>query len=207
VSGPDEADPGNPFSARRLCPGASPYLFPPGQDIATLLARLRQNDWWGQIIGVHGSGKSSLLAMLIPAISKEGRQVRLVELHDGQRKLPPEIYRRGVVLPESVLVVDGYEQLSRWSRLRTRQYCRRLPCGLIVTAHAPVGLPDLFRTSPTLEAVRELVVQLLEGRPMPWSVQELSDRFERHRGNVRELLFELYDLYEAHLCRPRRRDS
>jgi hypothetical protein len=31
---------------------------------------------------------------------------------------------------------------------------------------------------------------------MPWSAQELRDRFERHQGNVRELLFELYDLYE-----------
>jgi hypothetical protein len=196
VSGPDEAGQGNPFSARRLYPGANPYVFPPGHDVATLLARLRANGWWGQILGAHGSGKSSLLATLIPAIGQAGRQVRLVELHDGQRKLPPEIHRSDAIGPESVLVVDGYEQLSRWSRLRTRRYCRRLPCGLIVTAHAPVGLPDLFRTSPTLQVVQEVVGRLLQGRPIPWSVQELSDRFERHQGNVRELLFELYDLYE-----------
>ncbi len=207
MSGPDETDQGNPFSARRLRPGATPFLFPAGQDVATLLERLRENGWWGQIIGDHGSGKSSLLAALIPAIGLAGRQVRLVELHDGQRKLPPEIYHSGAILPQSVLVVDGYEQLSRWSRLRTRQYCRRLGCGLIVTAHAPVGLPDLFRTSPTLEVVQEVVGRLLQGKPNPWSAQELSDRFERHQGNVRELLFELYDLYEPLPCRPRRRDS
>jgi hypothetical protein len=196
VSGPEEAGQGNPFSARRLRPGASPYLFPAGHDVATLLARLRENGWWGQIIGTHGSGKSSLLAALIPAIGQTGRQVRLVELHDGQRKLPPEIYRGDAIPPESVLVVDGYEQLSRWSRLRTRRYCRRLHCGLIVTAHAPVGLPDLFHASPTFPLVQEVVGRLLQGRPMPWSDQELRDRFERHQGNVRELLFELYDLYE-----------
>jgi hypothetical protein len=196
VSGPEETDRGNPFCARRLRPGANPYLFPAGQDVAALLERLRQNGWWGQIIGAHGSGKSSLLAALIPAIGQAGRQVRLFELHDGQRKLPPEVYRGGAISPESVLVVDGYEQLSRWSRLRTRQYCGRRRCGLIVTAHAPVGLPDLFRTSPTLQVVQEVVARLLQGRPAAWTAQELSDRFERHQGNVRELLFELYDLYD-----------
>jgi hypothetical protein len=207
VSVPEETQPGNPFSARRLSPGASPYLFPAGENTAALLARLQQNDWWGEIIGAHGSGKSSLLAALMPAIREEGKQVRLVELHDGQRQLPPDIYRRGAIPPGGLLVVDGYEQLSRWSRLRTRRHCRRVPCGLIVTAHSPVGLPELFHTSPTLEMVQRLVEQLLEGRPMPWPAKELGDRFERHGANVRELLFELYDLYEAHLCRPRKRDS
>ena len=204
MSGPDESDRENPFCARRLRPGAHPYLFPAGQDVATLLERLRHNGWWGQIIGAHGSGKSSLLATLIPAIGRAGRQVRLVELHDGQRKLPADVCHREATAPESVLVVDGYEQLSGWSRLWARHYCRRRRCGLIVTAHAPVGLPDLFRTSPTLPLVQEVVGRLLQGRPTAWSAQELSDRFERHQGNVRELLFELYDLYE---CRPRTRDS
>lgn len=196
MSGPGETDQDNPFCARRLCPGTIPYLFPAGQNVPTLLERLRQNGWWGQIVGAHGSGKSSLLATLIPAIGQAGRQVRLVELHDRQRMLPPEVYRGEAISPESVLVVDGYEQLSRWSRLRTRHYCRRRHCGLIVTAHAPVGLPDLFRTSPTFQAVQDVVGRLLQGRPIPWSSQELRDRFERHQGNVRELLFELYDLYE-----------
>jgi hypothetical protein len=202
VTGPEATGRENPFCARCLRPGATPYLFPAGQDVAALLERLRQNGWWGQIIGVHGSGKSSLLATLIPALGQAGRQVRLVELHDGQRKLPAEVHRGDAIRPEGVLVVDGYEQLSLWSRLRARHDCRR--CGLIVTAHASVGLPDLFRTSPTLESVQELVGRLLQGRPVPWSAQELSDRFERHRGNVRELLFELYDLYE---CRPPTPDS
>ncbi len=130
--------------------------------------------------------------------------MRLVELHDRQRKLPPEVYRSDAISPQSVLVVDGYEQLSGWNRLRTRHYCRRRRCGLIVTAHAPVGLPDLFRTSPTFQTVQELVGRLLQGRPTAWSAQELRDRFERHQGNVRELLFELYDLYA---CRLRARDS
>jgi hypothetical protein len=122
--------------------------------------------------------------------------VRLVELHDRQRQLPAEVYRGDAIRPEKVLVVDGYEQLSFWNRLWTRRCCRRRRCGLIVTAHAPVGLPDLFRTSPSFPLVEEVVGRLLQGRPIPWSAKELSDRLEHHQGNVRELLFDLYDLYE-----------
>ena len=78
----------NPFSAGRIRPGAMPFLHAAGGDAGMLLERLRQNQWCGQIVGGHGTGKSSLLAALIPAIQDAGRHTLAVELHDGQRRLP-----------------------------------------------------------------------------------------------------------------------
>jgi hypothetical protein len=39
-------------------------------------------------------------------------------------------------------------------------------------------------------------VQLMAGRSPPCGTSELAARFARRRGDVRETLFDLYDLYE-----------
>ena len=181
----------NPFSTRRTRPGAMPFIFSAGEDAETLIARLRENRWWGEILGPHGAGKSALLATLIPAIVQAGRRPVLIELHDEQRCLPqPESD------PSTLLMVDGYEQLSRWSRWRLKRLCRRRGCGLLVTAHDSVGLPQLYRTAPTRELAETIVGRLMAGRTPPFTAAEVTDCFVRRGGNLREVLFDLYDLYE-----------
>jgi hypothetical protein len=194
----------NPFGARHIRPGALPFLFPADQDAETLIRRLRDNGWWGEIVGAHGTGKSALLATLIPAVEQAGQQVLLVELHDGQRRLPVDPEQQCRVRPFTVLVIDGYEQLSRWSRFRLKRLCRRRGWGLLATAHASVGLPQLYRTASTPELTERVVEHLLAGRPSPFSSGEVSDCLARHRGDLRETLFELYDLYERNVLPPRR---
>ena len=81
------ADVENPFCTSRIQPGATPFIFPPGDSISQLVDRLREDNWWGQIIGPHGSGKSALLATITAAVERAGRRAVLVELHDGQRRL------------------------------------------------------------------------------------------------------------------------
>jgi hypothetical protein len=195
--GHDEAPSGeNPFSARRLRPGALPFLFPPDQSAAQLLNRLRANDWRGQIVGPHGSGKSALLAALTSALQAAGRRVHMVELHNGQRRLPRDFYRTCGCDPATVVVVDGYEQLGWLSRFWLKRFCRRHKLGFLVTAHNPVGLPDLFRSATTLALAEQIVAQLLGDRPKHVTVPEVAERFSRHGGDLREMLFDLYDLYE-----------
>jgi hypothetical protein len=200
----------NPFSTRQTCPGALPFLFRSGEDAETLIDRLRLGGWWGEIVGPHGAGKSALLAALIPAIERAGRHPLLFELHDGQRRLPfdPErkvgdcpnfpLSENGTVPfgPSTLLVIDGYEQLSRWSRFRVKRLCRRRGLGLLITAHDSVGLPELYRTAADAELFQRIVVRLLAGEKCPWDVSELAARLKWHGGNLREALFELYDLYE-----------
>ncbi|MGA2033233.1 MAG: hypothetical protein ABSG68_13325 [Thermoguttaceae bacterium] len=186
----------NPFSACCLRPGALDFIFPPGQSVDGLLVRLRQSDWWGQITGGHGSGKSTLLAALLPAIQRAGRQTLVCQLHDGQRRLPPEFPAFPAHCPPAVLAIDGYEQLGAWSRFSLKRLCRRGGLGLLVTAHRSVGLPKLFDTRVDLPLACRVVEQMQRGRAVLVSDADVSQRFGPHNGNLRELLFELYDLYQ-----------
>lgn len=187
----------NPFSTRAVRPGTIPFVFAPGESAGRLVDGLRANGWWGQIVGSHGSGKSTLVASLIPALEAAGRNVNLVTLHDGQRRLPAGLDAPLRGNPSLQLVIDGYEQLSRWSRWRIKRFCRRQKCGLLVTAHAPVGLPDLFLVTPRLETAQRIVEHLLHAGSAPIGRDDVARSFERHGGDLRETLFDLYNLYEA----------
>lgn len=187
----------NPFSTRRVRPGAIAYCFPVGLDAETLLARLRENGWRGQIVGPHGSGKSALLATLIPAIERSGRQVVHVELHDGQRRLPLAPAWTSGLDASTVLAIDGFEQLRQTGRFRVKRFTARRGIGLLVVAHAPVGLPPLWTTSTNGELARRIVGRLLDGVEPRISPEDVDAAFSRHKGNLRETLFALYDLYES----------
>jgi hypothetical protein len=188
----------NPFCTRRIRPGALPFIFPSGQDAELLIDRLRRNEWCGEITGPHGAGKSSLLAVLVPALERVGRRVVLFQLHDGQRRLPPFAVRepRPSSSQPTSIVADGYEQLSRWNRWRFKRLCRKREWGLVVTAHATVGLPELYRLIPTPNVAKQIVDRLLAGQTSPFTAEEVSNCFTRSGGNLREMLFDLYDKYE-----------
>jgi hypothetical protein len=179
----------NPFSTRFVRPGAIPYQFENGQSVKNLIDRLQQHGCWGQIIGPHGSGKSTLLATLLPDLNARGPVV-MVELHTNQRGFPQLPWTRDGVL----LVVDGYEQLSWWMRKRIERQCRKWDRGLLVTAHKNLGLPTLSCTNVTPAMASMLIDRLLQqnGRTLIEKL-DLSRRLDRHRGNLRELFFELYD--------------
>jgi energy-coupling factor transporter ATP-binding protein EcfA2 len=186
----------NPFCTRRIKPGALAFMFPPDETPQTILDRVRANGGWGDIVGPHGSGKSTLLAALIPAIQASGRRTQLIELHDGERRLPVNLRRIAETGDSFVLLVDGYEQLSRLSRFWLKRHCRRRGWGLIVTSHRPVGFPRLFDAAVTPELAVRVVETLLQPTGRTLSPDEIESRFARHRGNLRELLFELYDWFE-----------
>jgi hypothetical protein len=186
----------NPFSAARVRPGRTPYRFPKGQTAGKLIERFQQNGWWGQIVGPHGSGKSALLAELIPLIEQAGRTTFRIELHDGQRRLPVNLRREIDLASKPVVIVDGYEQLSRWARFRLRRFCRRHRIGLLITAHVSMGFADVARTATGLSQIGEIVEQLVGSDPFKITSAEIAGRFAAREGNIRELLFDLYDVYE-----------
>lgn len=184
---------GNPFSTCHVRPGAIPFAFPAGLDARKLADRLEARGWRGQVVGPHGSGKSTLLAALLPELRRR-RTVVVVELHEHERHLPATVWspREGPTL----LVIDGYEQLGWWSRRRVQNHCRRQGWGLLVTAHRELGLPELYRTGVTPE-LAAVIVDGLRGDERPLDTPDLGRRLAHHRGNLREVLFELYDRYEA----------
>ncbi len=190
------ADSDNPFSTHRIRPGAVDFLFPPDKSAEALVERFRELGRCAEIVGPHGSGKSTLLASLIPAFDRAGLPVVLLTLHDRQRRLPPRLLRDARLRSPAVLVIDGYEQLNRWNRWRVTRFCRRNGLGFLVTAHESVGLPSLFNTSVSAELAQRVVEALLGGNVSVLTGQEVSDCLARHRGDLRETLFELYDIFE-----------
>ena len=194
----------NPFATRFTRPGAQPFLFEDGRTAHNIIERLKQNNWWGQIIGPHGSGKSTLVSTLEPAFDVHRRDVIHLRMHENEHRLPARLFSGNNWRETTQLVVDGYEQLGRYSRWRIKRHCRRRGCGLLVTTHFDVGLPTVFTTEPTPETTERLVAQLLDlhghGDLMgqgPYGSDQIRAAFKRHDGDVRELLFELYDLYES----------
>jgi energy-coupling factor transporter ATP-binding protein EcfA2 len=205
----------NPFCTRRIKPGALPYFFPrndadpfmescsvedfsstENSRMESILRRLHDVGGWGEIIGPHGAGKSTLLAGLIALLEAKGRQVQRIDLHDGQRRLPVDLRKLSATNGPFLIVVDGYEQLSRWSRFQLKRHCRRCNWGLIVTTHRPTGLPLLFDATASLEQAYRVVEELLKDCEASILRKDVAESYARHKGNLREMLFELYDLFE-----------
>jgi energy-coupling factor transporter ATP-binding protein EcfA2 len=184
----------NPFCSRFVRPGALPYLFPAGASANQLVERLRMTAGWGQIIGPYGTGKSTLLATLVAALKEAQTSTVLVTLHDDQSALPETIHAASVA--GGILAVDGFEKLSGWRRFWLRRVCRRVGAGLLVTAQADVGLPTLWETEINEPIAWRIIARLTEGQDITMSTNEIKSLLDRHHGNLREVLFELYDHYE-----------
>ncbi len=194
---------GNPFSTRFVRPGALEFLFPPGEDVGQLVERLRQQGWWGALTGPHGAGKTTLLHTIIPHLQRAGKQVSCCTLKAGQRRLPDSLMQsRGGWDARSIVIVDGYEQLGFWARIRLKFFCRRSGTGLLVTSHARAGLPVLYAVRTSLETVDCLVELLLHqhpgklNQPSMLNGDDVARGYQRWSGNVREVFFGLYDVYE-----------
>jgi hypothetical protein len=191
---------GNPFATCWTKPGALAFRFPCGESAERLIDRLAANSWWGEIVGPHGSGKSTLLETLKPLLAGAGRDLVAIALRDHQRRLPRGFVQRILATSHPLVIVDGYEQLSRLSRCWLKWQCRRRSAGLLVMSHAATGLPPLIRLQPDFELVERLVTALTEERPSAVTAHDIAASHARYGSNVRELLFALYDRHEA-ACR------
>ena len=180
------------------------YRFPPGQSADRLLALLQDHAGWGEIVGPHGSGKTTLVETLIRAWRAIGGSVITYRLHDGQRHLPRLATMRGWPAGSArLVVVDGYEQLGAVSRWSLKRRLRHTGTGLLVTSHQPTGLPHLCHTGTDLATVLALVATLTAGTACPVRPAHVIASFARRQGNVREILFDLYDVHERS-CREER---
>jgi len=84
---------------------------------------------------------------------------------------------------------------SAWMLFRRRTASHA--AGLIVTSHRPGLLPTLTK-GPTTPALLQEIVNELQPPGRTLSADFLSDLYQRHAGNLRDCLRELYDLYTAH---------
>lgn len=193
----------NPFATCWVRPQAMPYLVTTGQTPQQLVHRLALQEWTGEIVGPHGSGKSTLLATLEPLVAAAGKNWQRVDLRQAaSQRCHVRALREISLDPEILLVVDGFEQLSRPARQWVRWRCRRQGAGLLATSHRASGLPTLASLRPEFDVALALFHRLILGVETPVSEADLQSAFNACRGNLRDVFFDLYDRHER---RTRRR--
>jgi hypothetical protein len=182
----------NPFRVERLL--TLRYRLA-GHTWDELLGRLAAYDHRAALVGPHGHGKTTLLEELAVRLEGRGFLLRTATLHEGDRRLSAEQEHTlfADLTPCDCLLLDGAEQLSplSWRRVERRS---RAAGGLVVTSHRPGLLPTLLECRTTPELLADLLQQLLGEEAGGLSPEELH---ARHRGNLRDVLRELYDRWAA----------
>ena len=214
----------NPLSTRFVQPGRLAWQsFDPQRTVDALSNYFtNQLNWRAAIVGPHGSGKSTLLEHLIPRlghvvlkraaydeaspvsneptepIDDASREIVWLKLRG--RRASVDLLRATRSMwsqPRRLLVVDGYEQLSWWSRWMLLRRTARHSGGLLVTSHRPTALATLIETQVDVRLAQSLLHQLLPAelpnREQLLSGSHLSDLLAAHHGNLREVFMQLYD--------------
>ncbi len=198
----------NPFKVSRLL--TVRYRALDDEPKAELLARLASRFWAlggrAAIVGPEGHGKTTLLEDLVarrgpldPTV--DGGVVRWLALRRetpaarAHPELPITPFLRSFGARDLV-VVDGLDLLAPLVRWRIERAARRTR-GLLVASHRTLpSVPTLHvcTTSPALLAalVHEVAPSYLSLLSQT-DPEEFETLFERHRGNLRDALRELFD--------------
>jgi len=97
-----------------------------------------------------------------------------------------------------VILFDAAEQMTRfdWTLFKRRSMQAG---GLVITSHRSGMLPTLIECTTDPALLSDIIRALLGTESMDFT-RMTSDLHQRHNGNLRQALRELYDLYAA----PRR---
>ncbi len=185
----------NPFSAARFAPGVVPWFGEAPDDLARMVERATRSGACHQLVGAHGTGKSTLLAHLDLEARRRGASVVRFR---GSRGLPVARLAALARRPGARLVLcDELEELGTTIAFAALSlFARSVRAGLVVSAHRDLGVPTLARRRVDAATAR-WVIDHLTGSRFPERDASLEARLARHAGNLREVLFELYDEAEA----------
>ena len=195
--------PSNPFSTRFLSPGQLSFVGLNDQTLNRIAEKLIQQNGNGQIVGPHGTGKTTLtfeLQKRIASLNNTNTNYRFVRKTVGPRQTIRTSQPVAESSPHSknILVLDGVELLSWLQRLALIKTCQRKRIGLLVTAHRPVwGLPVLVSTKPDRSQFEAIVRQLTRECDFQISTDRLNELYTNNNGNIREALMSCYDDFEA----------
>jgi hypothetical protein len=181
----------NPFRTERLL--RLHYRFFQ-TDWPGVLARLERMRYRAALVGPHGSGKTTLLEDLWERLREKSFGTRFIRLDAEHRSLESGFVRTlfAGVGCNDIILLDGAEQMNpiawHWFRWRSRK-----ARGLIITTHHSGRLPVLLECRTSAALLAQIAGEILDLEPD--AIRATAELlFEKHRGNLRNALWEWYDL-------------
>jgi hypothetical protein len=182
----------NPFAVERV---AAIRYRPLNTTFDQIFARLHELNYRAAITGPEGSGKTTFLEDLQQVLMQKGLRAHLVFVNDASQ-LDSAACRHllGELTRDRILLLDGADLIRRsdWALLKRHTITHAY--GLVITSHQRGLLPTLIECSTTPALLKEIVAELLPN-DRTISAEFLDSLYERHRGDLRACLRELYDLY------------
>jgi hypothetical protein len=184
----------NPFSSDRI--DSINYRLLKGT-WDNLLERLAAFHYRAAILGPHGSGKTTLLEALGRRLAQSGFPLKKLFLNrESPRFEEPFLHDFFRNLREhDIILFDGADLMRRLEWRRFRQKSRNAR-GLVITSHRARLLPVLLKCTTTLRLLDDVVGELA-GADAEQLAPTTRALFLKHRGNLRDALRELYDIYAS----------
>lgn len=163
-----------------------------GFDWDEFLRRIEEASYRSAIVGPEGSGKTTLQIELAERLESQGFSIKWIRLSRTERIIPNEMKNEldEQLRSNDIIMFDGLEQLAwwRWQAFK-KQYLNRAK-GIIATVHKPSRLPTVWTCHADVALLKEIVDELHPGIDEPL----LKKLFNKHDGNIRLCLRELYDM-------------
>ena len=182
----------NPFATCWTQPGALSFVDYQEAKIDTIISKLYTVKV-GQLVGPHGSGKTSLMHAIEARARQHGKTTQRINLADCRSV--------EITIHANLVSIDGMESVPRHVRWALLRKTRRAGALAVVASHHawvawPKPLALLARLSPTPMLMAQLFFQLTEKRPTPVQLAEALQAFDCHSGDLRSIWLDLYQLHE-----------
>ena len=153
---------------------------------------------WGAIVGPHGTGKSTLLRTLKDRLRSQGEEPEWITLRSSE-----QLNLDFLNSTRPLVLLEGLERLSLLRQFVLLGQLRRRDCRVLATLHSdsmawPWQLKTVRKTEVSTELVKLLFNRLVDNddsRLVAWC--DALECWQHRNGDLRELWFELYELYES----------
>ena len=186
----------NPFETRWIRPDTIEYAqtdLPAESRLPALMDKVLNSTSSWEIVGPHGVGKTTLAHSLYRIATNRCISTKLIRC--GQA--PFSENRKSVQLSGQLTILDEFEQLRWWQRLRLRNLAKRGRGRFILIAHQSQGFPSLTHPQTDLKTIQSIVkrLQANHGFDEIVSASDVESMMAQHGRNFREVLFACYDLF------------
>lgn len=199
----------NPFSTRFTRPGAIPFRFDNQEHERIIVETFAESNFIAQIVGPHGSGKTTLVRVLEPHLKTWFGKIKYVTIRKFGKRLIVEskfaVFSDNESSKPHLLVVDGIESLTGLNRWLMKTWCKRNKTGLLATVHRPGnGFPTIATLRPNSSTFLAICDWLQHPSKHKLDHETCLQAFKIANGNFREAFMTLYDQYELEAARLRR---